>query len=407
MQKIFQQLLFCFLLLSGCLPVQQMPAVQPEQRNLTLEAIRDMEKNNTNNKGKNNGNNNPAARPLDSPEPINYAEEVQFCWRSNDGYAEFELRPDFTFWYSDYSNKFYLKGYYQIGIVDVGKQYWTTGGWKVDMSPTIQIIADDQNSGRQIFWIDTGGSFFYWQNQEQSKWSIHKIVCTQPPQPAPKQPEDFNPYLGDNWRGNGSGFVIHTSGLIVTNRHVVEGASEIEIEINGKKSTRKYKCVVVDQDPIVDIAVIQIIDPEFTAFPALPYKLSTTEISSGTKVYALGFPKAFEYGSEIKVTSGIVSATTGIRNDPSMYTLSVPIQPGNSGGPLLDMSGNLIGINTSKIISPDVDNISYAIKSKYIAEFLSKIAPNKSLPVGISLKGKSLQQQVEIMSEFVPMIKIK
>ena len=83
-------------------------------------------------------------------------------------------------------------------------------------------------------------------------------------------------------------------------------------------------------------------------------------VNVGENVFAMGYPRPGLQGEEVKVTDGIISSKTGFQNDNKTYQISAPIQPGNSGGPLFDNSGNLIGLTNSGI--PSGDNVGYAIK---------------------------------------------
>jgi S1-C subfamily serine protease len=130
----------------------------------------------------------------------------------------------------------------------------------------------------------------------------------------------------------------------------------------------------------------------------------------GESVFALGYPKALStlsLGTEIKFTRGDISALSGAGGDPTTYTLSLSIQPGNSGGPLFDLNGNLIGITNAKIISPDVDNVSYAIKSVYLKNFIDLSPYKVNLPTGSSLAGKPITDQIEVLSNYISLIKIR
>jgi len=110
-------------------------------------------------------------------------------------------------------------------------------------------------------------------------------------------------------------------------------------------------------------------------------------------------------GDEIKLTNGIVSSRTGFQGDASSYQISAPVQPGNSGGPLFDNSGNLIGIINAK--HTGAENASYAIKSGYLTS-LMELLPNLPKPQTANLlTGKSLSQQVELVKKFIYIIEVE
>ena len=141
--------------------------------------------------------------------------------------------------------------------------------------------------------------------------------------------------------GTGSGVIISADGYIVTNNHVIDGASELEITLNNKK---KYKAVLVGSDASNDIALLKI--EATTNFPYVPFA-NSDNIKIGEWVLAVGNP----YNLTSTVTAGIVSAKgrdlEGNRNIDSFIQTDAAVNPGNSGGALVNVRGELIGINTA------------------------------------------------------------
>jgi len=112
-------------------------------------------------------------------------------------------------------------------------------------------------------------------------------------------------------------------------------------------------------------------------------------------------------GTEIKFTDGKISSKTGFQGDITKYQISVPIQPGNSGGPLFDYDGNLIGI-TSSGINPDLtENVNYAIKSIYLKSLVDVLNYKLSLPNSKLISSKTLTEKIKILSDYVVYIKVK
>lgn len=212
----------------------------------------------------------------------------------------------------------------------------------------------------------------------------------------------------NEWKGNGSGFFISKSGYIVTNHHVINDANEIEIEYKFNEKNYIYKAEVVQMDPSNDLAILKINDKSFKDLSYIPYNLKTKISDTGTSVFALGFPMALSgMGKEIKFTDGKISSKTGYEGDIRTYQTSTPIQGGNSGGPLFDYSGNLIGINSSKISSDKADNVSYSIKSSYLNNLIEVLPVNIPIPNNTSLVGKNIKEQIKILSNYVVLIKVK
>ncbi len=152
--------------------------------------------------------------------------------------------------------------------------------------------------------------------------------------PKPSQPNSGKPQEAD--RGVGSGFIIEANGLILTNAHVVEGATTIYVTLTDK---REFKAKLLGMDKRTDVAVVKI---EARDLPRLPLG-DSSKVRVGEWVLAIGSP----FGLENTVTAGIVSAKSRDTGDylPFIQT-DVAVNPGNSGGPLLNTAGQVIGINS-------------------------------------------------------------
>ena len=214
----------------------------------------------------------------------------------------------------------------------------------------------------------------------------------------------------NNWQGNGTGFFIDLKGYIATNYHVVENVSEIEVEFNRNGSKQIYQAKVIKSDKQNDIAIIKINSDDFIPFDTLPYFFKIDLADVGSSVFTLGFPMALSLmGEDIKFTDGKISSKTGFQGNITNYQISVPIQPGNSGGPLFDFDGNLIGI-TSSTVNRQLDlteNVNYAIKSSYLVNLIDVLDIKLQLPNNLSLAKKSLTDKIKILSDFVVLIKTK
>lgn len=221
--------------------------------------------------------------------------------------------------------------------------------------------------------------------------------------PGAGDPNTTNEFNG--WKGSGTGFFIDASGYIVTNYHVIKGATEIEIDqtINGQKSY--YKVIVVSSDPQNDMALLKITDKNFKPLESLPYNFKADISDVGSSVFALGYPVPNVLGAEIKFTDGKISSKTGFNGSPEEYQISVPIQPGNSGGPLFDNDGNIIGITNASVRAGQ--NVNYAIKSGYLKNFLEAVTDKLNLPSDPSIANKELTEKIKILSNYVVLIKVK
>lgn len=172
---------------------------------------------------------------------------------------------------------------------------------------------------------------------------------------------------------SGTGFALN-NGYVVTNYHVVEDAKSINISgINGDFND-SYSASVVATDKINDLAIIRVSDSRFNGFGTLPYAIDMNQAEVGDDVFVLGYPLTQTMGDEIKLTNGIISSRTGFQGDVSLYQMSAPIQPGNSGGPMFNSKGNVVGIVCAH--HKGTENVGYAIKTSY----LKNLAETSSLP---------------------------
>jgi S1-C subfamily serine protease len=174
-------------------------------------------------------------------------------------------------------------------------------------------------------------------------------------QQAPQQSSLLNPFGGGGGGGGtatGSGFVIDTQGHVLTNAHVVDGATKIQVTLGNADTSQPVSAQVVGKDPSTDIALLKVDAPADQLHP-VPLG-SSAKAQVGDAVVAIGNP----FGLDRTVTSGIVSALQRQIKAPNGFTIDNVIQtdaainPGNSGGPLLDANGQVIGI-TSQIESPN------------------------------------------------------
>lgn len=207
------------------------------------------------------------------------------------------------------------------------------------------------------------------------------------------------------WRGSGSGLVVSTDGYVITNHHVVNDATDIQIDMIRDGNLVSYDCEMIIKDEKSDLAIIKIKDSTFKHFSALPYSVKTKLADVGAEVFTLGYPLAKSLGSELKYTDGAINARTGFQGELLAYQISVPLQPGNSGGPLFDKQGNLVGVVNSKL--NNATNVGFAIKANYIINLMQMLPSEPQLPESAHLAGKTTEQQISILRPFVPMIKVR
>ena len=155
-----------------------------------------------------------------------------------------------------------------------------------------------------------------------------------PPQMRPHGPKEFRQ------RGEGSGFIIHKDGYILTNAHVIENSDSVQIALS---TGGLFKGKLIGMDKVADLAIIKIDSPD--PLPVIPLG-SSKELKPGDWVMAIGSP----FGLDLTVTVGIVSAkgrSLGATPYDDFIQTDTPINPGNSGGPLINTQGEVVGINTA------------------------------------------------------------
>lgn len=173
----------------------------------------------------------------------------------------------------------------------------------------------------------------------------------------------------DGLKGFGSGFLVSKDGYLITNCHVVRKAKIVRVRtLNGSLNAR-----VLALDPDNDIALLKV-EGEFAHVTFAADKTARL----GQTVFTLGFPMPELQGFSPKVTKGVISSLSGIQDDVRMYQIDAAVQPGNSGGPLADERGNIVGVVVARLNDAFVaqntgslpQNINYAVKKSYVLAFL-------------------------------------
>jgi S1-C subfamily serine protease len=193
---------------------------------------------------------------------------------------------------------------------------------------------------------------------------------------------------GKGLRGIGSGFFITKDGYLLTNFHVVKDANKVEI----KYKNRVLKAEVIEVDEENDLALLKVAGGDFAPL-AISHKDS---VDLGDEVFTIGFPNIDMQGVEPKYTDGKISSLAGMRDDPAEYQISVPVQPGNSGGPLCDTHGEVVGIVVARLNDLAAlresgavpQNVNYAVKSKQALRLLRSVKGLDALlpPAGTAAK---------------------
>jgi V8-like Glu-specific endopeptidase len=204
--------------------------------------------------------------------------------------------------------------------------------------------------------------------------------------------------------GSGTGFLISTTGVVITNSHVVQDAKKINVKVTDGGMKATLSATVIYDNKGTDVALLQL-EQSNIKFDSIPYNFRSFGVQTGEEVFTLGYPMLTKMGTEIKLTNGIVSSTSGYQGSLSSYQISVPAQPGNSGSPVFDAQGNLIGIINSKIMG--LEGVTYAIKSAFITpEIQAAKIPNK-MQYPISTTKIPLVNLVNLYSKFIYIIEVE
>jgi len=216
--------------------------------------------------------------------------------------------------------------------------------------------------------------------------------------PANESPRLYN-------KKSGSGIIIGRQGIVATNYHVIEGAETIDVSIRNDNGTKTCEAAILCTDKANDLALLRLQAFDAERFPDIPYAVPVGTFDAGTSVFTMGYPMADFMGNEVKVTDGIINAKTGYQGDAVTYQISAPIQPGNSGGPLFDKKGNLVGITNAGI--PAANNVGYAIKAVYLRNLIESAPIRIEIPETSDLAGMELPEQIKRLSNFIVYIKVR
>jgi serine protease Do len=199
----------------------------------------------------------------------------------------------------------------------------------------------------------------------------------------------------------GTSFMVDPKGYLITSAHVIKGAKKVYVQ---NKEGENFLAEIVNTDPLTDLSVLKINDPDFKAPKMLPYgfKKSSTELSES--LFTLGYPK-----DEIVYNEGYLSAMTGMNGDTLACQISISANPGNSGGPVINKFGEVIGILNARQAS--ANGVVFATKSKNIFKLMQSIKEedtdnNIKINYKSSIKGLSRSQQVRKIQEHVYMVKV-
>jgi serine protease Do len=203
------------------------------------------------------------------------------------------------------------------------------------------------------------------------------------------------------YTSGGTGFLIDAKGFLVTNAHVVKDAQHIAVQ---SSNGRDLQAKVVYYNGEKDIAILKITDKNYKPLSSIPYSIKRNSGDLAESIFTLGYPR-----NDIVYGDGYIASKTGVGGDTLSCQITVAANKGNSGSPVLNKNGEVIGILSKK--ENTVEGAAFALRSKYIFEALNELQKDSSyknikLPTSSTLKGKDRTQQVKTISDYVFMVKV-
>lgn len=198
-----------------------------------------------------------------------------------------------------------------------------------------------------------------------------------------------------------TGFLLNKNGYVVTNYHVVNGADSVHLQ---NRLGESYKAEIIYKDATKDLAILHISDTEFTPSKNIPYSFRRQNLDLGDDIFTIGYPR-----DEAVYGEGYLSSATGYAGDTLAYQISIPLNPGNSGGPVFDHYGNIIGIISGK--QKGIDGAGFAIKTEALMNALNDI-PEEVLKGNLDLSEKnsmsslSRTEQIKKLQDFIYIVKV-
>ena len=204
----------------------------------------------------------------------------------------------------------------------------------------------------------------------------------------------------NDFKSGGTAFLIDGKGYLVTNAHIIRNSSHIVV-VNNK--SEEFNVTLVKAFPERDIAILRIDDDNYKPVSNLPYMMSKSTTDVAEPLYTLGYPR-----NDIVYTEGYLSARTGLNGDTLSCQLGIAANHGNSGGPVFNHDGEVIGVLSTK--ETQAEGVAFAIQSKYIIDAVEQLKKDTAyqsihLPTKSSVRGLDPQQQVKKIQDFVYLVK--
>lgn len=301
----------------------------------------------------------------------------------------------------------YSNGDLKVGVLKFGNNDWRIlyingGNRNKWWSPTDAIAQFSSSVGSRL-----QGGTYVWPNKETTTChaeldgdnlrlyynNTDMLFLREYPAPTKTYIDPKEKPVGDIWTGTGWALL---NDHIVTNFHVIKGARTITVKGIGGNLNSSLKAEVVATDEVNDLAILKV---KGANIKQIPYSVSTSPVEVGQEVFVLGYPMTDTMGEEIKLTNGIISSLSGFQGTQNNYQISVPIQPGNSGGPMFDSNGNVVGVVVAKHTQATL--ASYAIKISYLNTLMYRSLGCSLFPKDNRVSNLPLTDKVKVIKNYV------
>jgi S1-C subfamily serine protease len=199
---------------------------------------------------------------------------------------------------------------------------------------------------------------------------------------------------------SGTAFLIDGKGYLVTNAHVLKGSGAVVVNDKGEEFDAKI--VNIDQEK--DIAILKIDDEDYKPFTSLPYGIKKNRAELGEELFTLGYPR-----DEVVYNMGYLSAESGFNGDTTNYQISLSANPGNSGSPVFNKNGEVVGILSTR--QTQAEGVVFAIKARGIYDMIDNLKKSDSdfenikISASSSLKGVDRVNQIKDVEDYVFLVK--
>lgn len=328
---------------------------------------------------------------------------IEGIWSDTDNKYTIGIIKDPTSKYADY-----------IGVVlKSSAPTWKEGEIKFEFNETASGGAYTGNAYLfnksrvgTTFILDNGGSLLRFELPGSNNSTTRSVLVKSYPKLATARTPN-NPSSGVKAAWTGSGFLLSANGLVATNLHVAGPATSLKVGF--PKAGKEFNAKLILKDPNNDLAILQIEGFSLSSInqTALPYGFKRTRsVGLGDPIFTIGYPLSNLLGQNAKFTNGTISSKSGMGDDMVHLQINAPIQPGNSGSPLFDDQGNVIGVVVASLNAEWMrerfgsipQNVNYAVKSDYLLNLTDM------LPSAIKLGEAKHKPSPEDIEPFVCLI---